>query len=105
MRTHPAQQEILLMTGTSFSANQWFKKDDSANLSEKDQLEEACWNGLLLEMLPELSGHTGSDQQLYLWQVRMSSSFIELELGEYPAEKDHYFSINPYIFTSVQLLS
>jgi hypothetical protein len=90
------------MTGTSFSANQWFNKDGSENLSENDQLEEACWNGLVMEMLPELSDHTGTDQQLYLWQVTMSSSFIELDLGEYPAEKDKYLSINPYIFTSVQ---
>jgi hypothetical protein len=105
MKTHPVQQEVLLMTGTTFSASQWFKKEDAANLTEKDQLEEACWNGLVQEMLPELSVHAGNDKQLYIWQVRMSSSFIELDLGEYPAVKDSYFSINPYIFSEFQLLS
>ena len=54
MKTAPIQQEILLMTGTKFSAREWAEKnvEDQNKLSATEQLEDACWNGLLHEMLP-----------------------------------------------------
>ena len=108
MKTNFAQQEILLMTGTSFSSRQWCEKNDQDNqnqLTEKEQLEEACWNGLLQEMLPEIYGKTFGDTKLYLWQIREAVSFIEIELGELPGEKEKYFSIDPYSFLQMQSLS
>jgi hypothetical protein len=108
MKTNSTQQEILLMTGTNFSARQCCEKNDSSNpnnLTGKEQLEEACWNGLLKEMLPELCEHAAGDKKLYLWQIKEGSSFIELELGDVPAEKEKYFSIDPYSFMPVQVFS
>jgi len=96
------------MTGTSFSARQWCEKNDGdnqKNLSETEKLEEACWNGLLQDMLPEIYMHTGVDKKLYLWQIKEATSFIELELGEIPEEKEKYFSIDPYSFLPLRLLS
>ena len=108
MKTNSTQQEILLMTGTSFSSRQWCEKDGDSNqkhLTEKEQLEEACWNGLLQEMLPEICIQNSPDKKLYLWQIKEGTSFIELELGEVPEEKEKYFSIDPYSFLPVQSLS
>jgi hypothetical protein len=107
MKTNFVQQEILLMTGTSFSQRQCVSKDDQDNheLTEKEHLEEACWNGLLPEMLPEIYGQTCGDTKLYLWQIREAVSFIEIELGELPGEKEKYFSIDPYTFLQMQSLS
>ena len=98
MNTHTIQQEILLFTNTTFSQRQWCQKDNTGKNSyftNREQLEDACWNGLLHEMLPEIiePGHN-----LFLWQIRMGSSFLELELSEYPIETDSAFSIDPYIF-------
>lgn len=107
MNTNCTQQEILLMTGTSFSSRQCCEKLDPCDqnhLTEKEQLEEACWNGLVQEMLPEIHEHSG-DIKLYLWQIIKAVSFIELELGELPAEKDKHTSISPYSFLQVQMLS
>ena len=101
METNSTQQEILLMTDTTFSHMPWSKKDDSDNqnnLTEKEQLEEACWNGLLQEMLPEICEHAGNGKNLYLWQIREAASFLEIEMGETLAEKENYFSIDPYSF-------
>lgn len=101
MKTKSTQQEILLVTGTSFSARQWCKNDETAkseNFSEKEKLEEACWNGLLQEMLPEICKQEPGTEKLYLWQVRQVSSFLELELASFPEDKDPYFSIDPYSF-------
>jgi hypothetical protein len=108
MKTTFAQQEILLMTGTSFSSRQWCEKndqDDQNHLTEKEQLEEACWNGLLPEILPEIYGKACGATKLYLWQIKEAVSFIEIELGELPAEKEKYFSIDPYSFLQMQSLS
>ena len=101
MKQNSTQQEILLLTGTNFSNRQWSTKDDTSSkkLTEEEKLEEACWNGLLPEILPEIFAETKAQKKkLYLWQVKEGASFLELELGEYPEEKDSYFSIDPYSF-------
>ena len=93
------------MTGTSFSSRQWCEKNDGGNhkpLSELEQLEEACWNGLIHEMLPEIFGKPAKAKSLYLWQIRAAASFLELELSEFPVSKDKYFSLDPYTFLEVQ---
>ncbi len=50
------QQEILLITGNRFAEREWAEKigDDKNKLTPTEQLEEACWNGLLPDLLPEL---------------------------------------------------
>ena len=108
MKATSTQQEILLMTGTSFANRQSQDKSDnekSRNLSEKERLEEACWNGLLKEMLPEVFTEIDKEKELYLWQIKEASSFIELELAEFPEEKDRYLSIDPYVFLPAQFFS
>jgi len=107
MKTNSTQQEILLITGTSFSSRQWCEKNDTGQnqFTDKEQLQNACWNGLLQEMLPEICKPTAEDKNLYLWQITEATSFIELELGEVPGEIEKYHSINPYSFLPLQLLS
>jgi hypothetical protein len=98
------QQEILLATGTSFSAGQFCEKDDTSNrqnLTEQEKLEDACWNGLLPDMLPELCVERNHAHPIYLWQATEGFHFVNLELADVPGkEKDHYFSIDPYVFLS-----
>ena len=106
MATKSTQQEILLLTGTSFTAGQWNKKDPSGDsLTDKEQLKEACWNGLLNEMLPEICGKKENTGALYLWQIREAAAFLELELGEFPPAIDKYYSIDPYSFLPTRLFS
>jgi hypothetical protein len=96
MNTDILQQEILLLTGTTFSHRQLHEndpKDDGNNLSESEKLEEACWSGLLDELLPEII----TNKKLYLWQIADSEFSLQIELSEYPS-KQKQFSINPYYF-------
>ena len=89
------------MTGTHFSAGQCATKDDPGSRqkqSEIEQLEEACWNGLLPEMLPEIMVHPQEDAPIYLWEVRQSNTCIELEFGELPVSLDNQYSIAPQSF-------
>lgn len=101
MKTQSTQQEILLITDSRFASRQWIERDDNSqpkNLSEREKLEDACWNGLFRSMLPEICGTEENGKFLALWQIHEANSFLDLELGEYPQpiEKEH--SLNPYIF-------
>lgn len=108
MKPHTAKQEILLMMGTSFSSRLWCVKDENGNennYSPAERLKEACWNGLITEMLPEICKRVTAKKKLFLWQVREANSFIGLDLGETPSETEKYYSINPYSFLQKQFLS
>lgn len=101
------QQEILLITGTSFSTREWCENDSGKqnNFNEKEQLENACWNGLLQTILPEIFVRTDENKILALLEIREGISFIELDMRETQEEKDKYFSIDPYSFIYLQSLS
>jgi hypothetical protein len=40
-----------------------------------------------------------------MWQITEAASFIEIELGELPEEKEKHFSIDPYAFLPLKFLS
>ena len=105
MKPISTQQEILLLTGTNFSARHSFEKDekDKMFLTEKEQLEEACWNGLLQEKLPEIFLKAANGNILCIWQIKEAESFLVLDLGEMPAAIDSHFSIVPYSFLTAEL--
>ena len=108
MKTNFTQQEILLVTGTSFSSREFSETTDGINynhLTEKEKLEVACWNGLVPEMLPEIFKQHSVNKKLYLWEIREASSFIELELGEKYIEFEKQFSLDPYSFLPLQIMS
>lgn len=104
MKQDYTSQEILLLTGTNFSSRQWCKTDESekaGNSNESDMLQEACWNGLIGEMLPEIAADSKTTG-MYLWKVHVCKFFIELEMGKSPEPADPYFSIDPYYFIGIQ---
>ncbi len=108
METYTTQQEILLVTGTTFSLGEFCRTSDGLSynhLTEKQKLEVACWNGLLPLMLPEIFKEHTINKKLYLWEIREGSSFIELELGEQYMEFEKKFSLDPYAFMPLQVLS
>ncbi|MDQ2718578.1 MAG: hypothetical protein M3Z26_02270 [Bacteroidota bacterium] len=98
------QQEILLMTGTSFTSRQCLQKNDidNQNLSEPELLQEACCNGLLSQMLPEICEN---DKKMFVWKINENKSCIEIEIGEFPQIIEENFSIDPYTFMSLQSFS
>lgn len=101
------QQEILLMTGTTFTSRQTCENnvdDNGQYLSEIEQLEDACCNGLLPEILPEICKEEHADS-LFLWQIKENKSSIGIELGEYPEIIEKAYCIDPYTFLELQPLN
>jgi len=98
MKTKNIKQEILLFTRTTFSQREWCEKDASNKESfffSHEQLENACWNGLLSEMFPEI---IPLGKKLFLWQINAGESFFSIELGKQPNPVERVFSIDPYLF-------
>ncbi len=105
MKIISTQQEVLVMTTTGFASTQYSEKGDtgySNQLPVTEKLKEACWNGLIKEMLPELFQPNKPTAILFLWQVREANQFVALEMGEYPTGVDKFWSIDPYRFMEVQ---
>jgi hypothetical protein len=108
MKRNSTQQEILLLTGTSFLTREFCETSDGLrynHLSEKEKLKVACRNGLLPDMLPEIFEHHSVNKKLYLWEMREGSLFVELKSGEIYIEVEMQFSIDPYSFLPMQILS
>jgi hypothetical protein len=108
MKATSTQQEVLLITGTRFSSRQCQDKKDAGNpnrLTDNEMLEDACWNGLIQSLLPEVFDSIPDADKLYLWRTKEADSFIELELGEYPDQIEKESSIDPYTFLPFQILS
>jgi hypothetical protein len=105
MARNYVQVEVLLITGTSFVTASCVRKDDnpaSRLYSESEQLQEACWNGLLETMLPEVWIKPPNDGILCLWDVKEAGHFLELVLSEIPLPIDRRLSIIPHSFLTFQ---
>jgi hypothetical protein len=62
-----------------------------------EQLEEAGWNGLLNELLPEIMP-ASSEENLYLWQVEIRRIFLWISLGLCTPTPEREFTLDPYVF-------
>jgi hypothetical protein len=101
MSNNNSQQEILLAFNSSFLSKVYAEKcnDGSPDLFiEPEKIEEACWNGMLEEVLPEVFTLNEPARQIYIWEVREYNSVMEVDLGEFPAAKDKFYCIDPYKF-------
>jgi len=102
MEEQTTQQEVLLLTGTKFSARQHIENQDntySRRLNEYEQLEEACWNGLLPVMLPEICAGSIQNKPVFIWKIREGNAFLEVEMGDIPRDLEAYYSLDPYAYS------
>ena len=98
------QKEILLVTKAGFFSDRLVKVSDiksENNLTQRDHLIDACWNGNINEMLPECF-NSEEDNALRIWCICDTYTFINLNFwdGEAPSEQE--LAINPNIFMPVK---
>src|SRR4051794_28728743 len=101
METNTIQQEILLIKNSLWCRRYLLKNDELEtlhNLPHDEQLEIACWNGWLHDMLPGIVNTSNTGESLYIWEVMHTKVFLSIELCESPQTLDIQFSINPYAF-------
>jgi len=103
MKPNTINQEVLLFTGTSFSKRQLCEREhpnrnDPANSSE--ELQKACWSGMLFEMLPDLVEN--AFVKTFIWAVIPAETFIRIRLGSTPDSIESETSIDPYFLLTVK---
>jgi len=97
--------EILLMIRTTLIGRNYFEDGLAGKyyqFIDRDKLVEACWNGLLDRMLPEILKPNADEEKIFLWQVKEAGSFLGLDLGGSHQVVDRYYSIDPYHFLTIQ---
>lgn len=106
MKNNFTTQEILLMTDTRFSAREYTLKDEEKGpqRSAKDKLAEACWNGLVTQMLPEIC-LTINKKPLTLWELGEAQHLFYLHLGDADSIPEAVFTLNPYRFVERNVLN
>ena len=99
-KTNP-YHEILLFTGTSLASKQFTsteKNDNGRKYSAIEELEKACWNGMMYEMFPEILGSTYPKCESFLWHVMPGKNFLYISIGANPVPAEYDTSIDPYFF-------
>jgi hypothetical protein len=100
MKTYSPIREILLITTTSFAGKQLCKTDANNSQEQRtsaEQLKEACWNGLLSVLLPEIMP-ASSEDKLYLWEVEIRRSYLWISMGLCTPVPEQQFTLDPYVF-------
>jgi len=100
MKLQTQNQEILLFTNTSFSKRELCENDDRTGSEPKqslaEQLEKACWSGLLFEIL---TGTINNNLRTnFIWKVVQAEEFFRIETGTSPLSYEIHTSIDPYFF-------
>lgn len=107
MNSHQPQTELLLMLHTKFFENhlQKVNKIDARDwYSKREQLIEACWEGLTPEILPECFSKN-HDQSVSLQEIIDANAFLDLQFCEGRRKREKQHALNPYIFMQVQLMN
>ena len=102
MKPISINQEILLFAGTSFSRQEFCNKTEpgyrAANYSLIEELERACWAGMLRELLPEITTAPVSGFKMFVWNVLNAEHFLLVNQGTYPYPVETETSIDPHLF-------
>jgi hypothetical protein len=99
MKPQIINQEILLLTGSKFFNRPFCKKDKNQqpDFSSMEELEKACWDGMLNELLPELFDNDDKSKN-YLWNTISGVNFLCVNMSPYPMSLEKSTSIDPYFF-------
>lgn len=98
--------EILLFTGAGFNTRPFSRKDtdtNGENSSQKEELEKACWDGMLFEIFPEILGSFRAKCESFIWHIMQGKNFLSVNIGPVPPVTDNETTIDPYFFlTSIR---
>lgn len=102
MKQKIINQEILLITGTSFSSRLFARNNTDNNYEKGDpgteELENACWDGVLNELLPELTGNSSNANRNFTWNIVIGDHFLCISIGLCPMPDKNETSIDPHFF-------
>ena len=99
MKPLTTNQEILLFKGTSFSKREFAFQDKHnkrpGTHSPGEDLETACWEGKLSEILFELTIDPIDGYKMYIWNIHSTERSLLIQQGTDPYQDETAFSIDP----------
>ena len=96
-----SHHEILLLAGTTLAKKQLANStatDNDEKFGAIQELERACWNGILYEVFPEILGSGYQTDKEFLWHVLTGKNFLYITVGSNSLAAEHDSSIDPYFF-------
>ena len=100
MKPQTIHQEVLIFTNTTLSQKVLCKKNSSnKNSSAIEELEEACWDGLLNELVPEIVPST-LQPKMVIWGVHAGKFYLLIDLADSPGITESILSIDPHLLLS-----
>ena len=101
MKQKSIHHEILLITGTELVSKQLADIERNCpgkEFSVIEELEKACWNGIVFEMFPEILGSLYPKCESFLWHVLTGKNFLYINIGPNRVTAAYDTSIDPYFF-------
>lgn len=93
------QQEILLVIDCRQADLTLSQLDEeSRSLTRMEQMEVACWHGMLEKMVPEILLPLQEGKRFFMVQVQKARNSLYIDLCEEPLPPRKEFSIDPYFF-------
>jgi hypothetical protein len=100
MKLQHVHQEVLIFTNTTLSQKTLYRKNSSSkNSSAIEELEEAFWDGLLNELVPEIMPST-LHPKMVIWGVHAGKFYLLIDLADGPGTTESILSIDPHLFSS-----
>ena len=100
MKLQHVHQEVLIFTNTTLSQKALCGKNSSSNnRSAIEELEEAFWDGLLNELVPEIMPST-RHPKMVIWGVHAGKFYLLIDLADSPGTTESILSIDPHLFSS-----
>ena len=94
MKQKAINHEVLLLTGTSFSKKQFSPKNNSqADDFYCSDLQDACWNGLVFDILPDMIKSRDKRNPGYTCEVVPAENFIDVKIGVAPYDVEKGISL------------
>ncbi len=102
MNFKTVNHEILLFTGTGFASRKYCSRgnesDNGKRFSPIEELEKACWDGMLYEMFPEIVGSFSAKCESFIWHIMSGKNYLRIRMGPSPAILENETAIDPYFF-------
>ena len=102
MKPEITNQEIMLFIDSRFCSREFCSRDNRLNGLDlnlhREKLENACWAGMLFEMLPELKDGCPFGNKVFIWDIHSVGHFLMIDQGSTPQPVEKPFSLNPYLF-------
>jgi hypothetical protein len=73
------------------------ENSNTGRLSPAEELEKACWDGMLNEMLPGILGSFSNRKDNFIWSVIQGGGFLRICTGPTICSIENETAIDPHL--------